>query len=134
MGALTYPSGEYAVANDAARYLAEDALLPSGHWRAVDTPAEAQQLANEGIVVIGVQANRGRDERGRQRHGHMVTVRPETIPGLAADYEKGLATAGTPKPILPIVNNIGANIRVESAGTAFPDKDRPVRYYTPRQR
>jgi hypothetical protein len=38
IGALTYPNGEYAVANDAARYLAEDALQPSGHWRAVDTP------------------------------------------------------------------------------------------------
>jgi hypothetical protein len=132
MGALTYPSGEYAVANDAARYLAEDSMLPSGSWRAVDTPTEAQQLANQGIVVVGVQANRGRDERGRQRHGRMVTVRPEAIPGLAADYERKQAASGVPKAILPIVNNIGVAVGVESAETAFPSKDRPVHYYTPR--
>jgi len=132
MGALTYPNGEYDVANDAARYLAEDAMLPSGHWRAVDTPREAQELANQGIVVVGVQTNRGRDERGRQRHGHMVTVRPEASPGLAESVERKLSSA-MERQVLPIVNNVGAAISVESAATAF-EKSQPVHYYTPRKR
>lgn len=82
MEALTYPNGEYAVSNDAARYLAEDAMVSSGRWRAVDDTAEAQQLANKGVVVVGVQRG-ALDEHGQRKHGHMVTVRPEQMPGFA---------------------------------------------------
>ena len=91
-------------------------------------------MANQGIVIVGVQANFLRDERGRRRHDHMVTVRPEPIPGLAASYERKLADQGKPRQIVPIVNNIGQEIRVESADTAFRNKTQPVHYYAPRKR
>jgi hypothetical protein len=45
-----------------------------------------------------------------------------------------LVEQGLPRQILPIVNSIGREIRVESADTAFPDKAQPVHYYTPRKR
>jgi hypothetical protein len=109
MAALKYPgSGNMAVANDAARYLAK-----SPNWREV-TPQDAQRLANRGIVVVGVQANPG-------GHGHMVTVRPEIMPGLAESL--GVA---------PIVNNIGARINVVPARDAFDRELAPPRYYSPK--
>jgi hypothetical protein len=80
-------------------------------------------VANEGIVVVGVQRNPGRDERGRQRHGHIVTVRPELIAGTA----ESLGHA-------PIVNNIGRTRTIESAGTAFLRDGEPIHYYAPRGR
>jgi len=135
MAALTYPNGEYAVANDAGRYLAIEAGVPTGSWREVPRH-DAQRLANEGIVVVGVQRNPGRDERGRQNHGHMVTVRPESMPGFAASLESKLSKPDRLREIVPIVNNIGGQLSVESAETAFrKDRDsEPVFYYTPRRR
>ena len=84
--------------------------------------------------MVGVQANWQRDERGVRKHGHMVTVRPEAIPGLAENYQEKLAKSGTSRQILPMVNNIGSRITVESAATAFPEEVGPVHYYTPRKR
>jgi len=123
MGALTYPKGEYAVANDAGRYLAIDAKPDRpGQWRVVP-PEDAQRLANEGIVVVGVQRNTGRDAQGGHKHGHMATVRPELIPGLAQSLGRA-----------PIVNNIGARRTIEPGETAFREDGGPVIYYTPRRR
>ena len=133
MGALTYPNGEYAVANDAAGYLAEDAFSPSGQWREVPLD-QVQRLANEGIVVVGVQRNSERDEQGRLKHGHMVTVRPESMPGFAASLEERSSKSENQKKFVPIVNNIGRELRVEPAATAFSNKNDPVFYYTPRRR
>ena len=133
MSALTYPNGEFAVANDAAGYLAEDAYSPAGQWREVPRD-QVQRLANGGIIVVGVQRNSERDAQGRLKHGHMVTVRPEAIPGLTESLEKRMSKPGQLKEFVPIVSNIGRELRVESAATAFSNKNDPVFYYTPRRR
>lgn len=75
---LMYSSGEYIEANNAANH-----LQASKDWQQV-SPIDAQDLANRGTVVIGVQRYPGRDPlTGMPNHGHMVTVRPEDHPGLA---------------------------------------------------
>jgi len=115
---LMYSSGEYVEANNAANH-----LQASKNWQQVSA-IEAQDLANQGTVVIGVQRYPGSDpSTGMPNHGHMVTVRPEDHPGLAEMQGEA-----------PIVNNIGARRNVVPADQAFPDGTRPVRYYAPRQR
>ncbi len=118
MDALKYrDSGNTAVANDAARQLSK-----SPDWREV-SPQDAQRLANQGIVVIGVQPNTGLKDNGMPNHGHMVTVRPEIVPGLAESY-------GT----APVVNSIGKRREVVPAQQAFDPKLPPPRYYAPNRR
>ena len=104
---LTYPNGTTAVANDAGRYLPN-----SKDWQEV-SPQDAQNLANQGTAVVGVQRNPG-------GHGHMVTVRPEVMPGLAQSLGQA-----------PIVNSIGEKREIVPAAQAFPDQSQPVRYYAP---
>ena len=112
------PGGNYMVANDLA-----NKLQASKNWRQV-SPIESQDLANQGVGVIGVQRNPGINPRtGMPNHGHVVTVRPEDHPGLAEMQGEA-----------PIVNNVGARRNVVSADEAFPDHTRPFRFYAPRQR
>jgi hypothetical protein len=127
---LEYDKGKAALANQAAHQLAKDSLLPSGRWRGVDTPVEAQNLANQGVVVVGVQQGT-RDENGNRKHGHMVTVRPELTPGFAADNQHQLASSGKSAQFTPVVNNIGSSISIEPAANVF-HKSEPILYYTPR--
>jgi hypothetical protein len=56
------PGGNYRVANDAA-----NKLQGSKDWQQV-SPTEAQDLANQGVGVIGVQPNWERDENGKYKH------------------------------------------------------------------
>jgi hypothetical protein len=119
---LEYPNGTPAVANDAGRYLATEAKQPTGSWRALE-PSEAQDLANQGTVVIGVQRNTGQDANGNPNHGHIVTVRPELIPGEAESLGQG-----------PIVNNIGRTRTVQPAQSVFEKDGGPVLYYGPSRR
>ena len=56
-------------------------------------------------------------------HGHMVTVRPEIMPGLVEGY-------GT----APVVNSIGKSREVVPAQQAFDPKLPPPRYYAPSRR
>jgi hypothetical protein len=104
---LEYPNGVPAVANDAARY-----LPLSKAWDRVQ-PQDAQDLANQGTVVVGVQSNPG-------GHGHMVTVRPEIVPGVSEMSGEA-----------PLVNNVGRERNILPADRAFPDSSLPVRYYAP---
>lgn len=111
-----YYGKRYALANEAAQQLAN-----SSEWHEI-LPKDAQNLANQGTLVIGVQPN-------PYGHGHMVTVRPETMPGLAASLGQA-----------PIVNNIGKDRNVVPASRAFtrelsPGRElRPPRYYAPNKR
>jgi hypothetical protein len=105
-----YYGNRYAVANEAAKQLAN-----SSEWHEV-LPKDVQNLANQGTLVIGVQRN-------PFGHGHMVTVRPETMPGLAGSLGQA-----------PIVNNIGEDRNVVPAGQAFKNSLAPPRYYAPNKR
>ena len=78
------------------------------------SPAKAQELADEGKLVIGAWANPGGG------HGHVVTVRPEGIAGDAPPHGS----------TLPLVNDIGASDRVAGKNYAFARGD-AVHYYTP---
>jgi RHS repeat-associated protein len=106
LDALTNAHGQPNLANAAATQLAT-----SPSWHEV-TPEEAQTLANQGQVVVGVQENPA-------GHGHEVTVRPELMPGLAQSMGQA-----------PIVNNIGAHVGVVPASQAF-SSSQPVHYYAP---
>lgn len=100
MGALTNPrNGQPALANQIAANLARHG---SGYRQV--SPAEAQRLANQGVLVIAVQPHAG--------HGHVATVRP----GGSGNN--------------PLINNIGAHVNVVPASRAFY-RNPPVRYYTP---
>ncbi len=100
MGALTNPgNGQPALANQIAANLARHG---SGYRQV--SPAEAQRLANQGVLVIAVQPHAG--------HGHVATVRP----GGSANN--------------PLINNIGAHVNVVPASRAFY-RNPPVTYYTP---
>src|SRR5437660_896484 len=93
---LKYPdSNNYMVANDAWLKLQN-----SKQWYEVQ-PNEGQDIANQGKPVIGVQPNWERDENGKFKHGHMVTVRPEDHASLAELQGEA-----------PIVNNIGVQRNV----------------------
>jgi hypothetical protein len=105
-----YYGTRYAVANEAANQLAN-----SSEWHEV-LPKDAQNLANQGTLVIGVQPK-------PYGHGHMITVRPETMPGLAASLGQAL-----------IVNNIGEDRNVVPAGQAFNSALGRPRYYAPNRR
>ena len=74
-------------------------LANSPAWHPV-TPEEAQNLANKGVTVVGVLPEEG--------HGHIVTVRPEMIPG-----DQDVAAHG------PLVSNIGAHVGVTNGNNAF---------------
>ena len=106
MDALTNASGTPNLANTDARTLAN-----SPRWREV-TPQEAQNLTNRGVIVVAAQANTG-------GHGHVATVRPELMPGLA----QGLGQA-------PLMNNIGSKLEIAPAANTF-SRSQPVRYYAP---
>ena len=103
-----YRGNRYALANEAAQQLAN-----SSEWHEV-LPKDAQNLANQGTLVIGVQPN---------GHGHMATVRPETMPGVAASLGQA-----------PIVNNVGEDVNVVAAARAFKSSLAPPRYYAPNTR
>ncbi len=105
MGALT-SNGQPNLANTNAQTLPN-----SPDWREV-TPEEAQVLANQGVVVVAAQGNPG-------GHGHVATVRPELMPGVAQHLGQA-----------PLINNIGARREVSPAAAAFA-RTRAVRYYTP---
>jgi hypothetical protein len=105
--AITRDNGVPNLANAAAQQLPN-----SSQWHEV-SPREAQNLANKGVPVVGVQENPG-------RHGHELTVAPEVMPGLT------MQLYGT-----PLVSNIGRQIGVVDARTAFPDASRPVHWYAP---
>lgn len=80
------------------------------------TPAEAQALANQGQLVIGAWFN-------PNGHGHVVTVRPEWVPGDARPPRPGEG---------PLLNNVGASDAVERQSRAFKSADQ-VHYYTPNE-
>lgn len=105
-----YYGNRYALANEAAKQLPN-----STEWHEV-LPKDAQNLANQGTLVIGVPPN-------PYGHGHMVTVRPETMPGLAASLGQA-----------PIVNNIGEERNIAPASQAFDNRFSPPRYYSPNKR
>jgi hypothetical protein len=92
--ALVNTKGIPNLANTDAKTLAN-----SPSWRVV-TSDEAQRLANQGVTVVGVIAETG--------HGHIVTVRPELLPGAQNVGQYG-----------PLVNNVGASIGVMNANDAF---------------
>jgi hypothetical protein len=105
-----YYGKRYALTNEAA-----EQLPSSSEWHEV-LPKDAQNLANQGTLVVGVQPN-------PYGHGHMVTVRPETMPGLAASLGQA-----------PIVNNIGEQRNVVPAEQAFDNGLVRPRYYAPNKR
>ena len=108
-----YPKGQRpAMANEIANN-----LKSSKSYRIV-TAQEAQALANQGRLVIGVQPNKG--------HGHVATVRPDNL------YNETAPTGGQG----PVMNNIGHLVgihRVQGTSrgnTAFLSGSQPI-YYTP---
>jgi hypothetical protein len=107
-GAIEDNSGQPNLANTAAQQLPN-----SCQWHEV-SPQEAQDLANQGVPVVVVQANPGRD-----KHGHEATVAPELMPGLT------MQLYGTPS-----ISNVGHSIGVMAASEAF-SSSRPVHYYAP---
>jgi RHS repeat-associated protein len=102
--ALVNKSGTPNLANTDAETLAN-----SPSWKPV-SPEEAQKLANEGVTVVGVISETG--------HGHIVTVRPELVPGLQDVGKYG-----------PVVNNIGASVGVMNGNKAF--RGATPQYYAP---
>ena len=114
LGPLENDDGNPNVANVDYNTLADPA---SGYHEV--TPEEAQELANQGVTVIGVQENPGVDSNGNAKHGHILTVRPELMPGLAEMLGQA-----------PLVNNIGGRREVAPASGAF-SSSRPVKYYAP---
>ncbi len=91
---LVNQNGTPNLANTDAKTLAN-----SNAWRPV-SPQEAQNLANQGVTVVGVVAEAG--------HGHIVTVRPELLPGTQDVGKYG-----------PLVNNIGGHVGVTNGNNAF---------------
>lgn len=51
-------------------------IRPSSDWVKVDTPSEAQTLANAGVIVEGLQAGSIDPTTGEQEMGHVATVSP----------------------------------------------------------
>src|SRR5262249_17082786 len=109
MGPLTDKKGNPVLANQQARNLAT-----SNEYKEV-TPEEAQQIANDGGLVIAAYENPNGGS------GRLTTVRPEGVPGDSPPKGgKG-----------PLLNDIGANTRVANQNYAF-GKGKTVRYYTPK--
>jgi hypothetical protein len=105
-GAIEDKSGQPNLANTAAQQLPN-----SSQWHEV-SPQEAQNLANQGVPVVAVQANPA-------GHGHEATVAPELMPGLT------MQLSGTPS-----ISNVGHAVGVMPASEAF-SSSRPVHYYAP---
>ena len=103
--AITDKNGQPNLANTSAQQLPN-----SSQWHEV-SPQEAQNLANQGVPVVGVQEHSG--------HGHEVTVAPELMPGLTMHLYGS-----------PLVNNVGARVGVMAASQAF-STSQPVHYYAP---
>jgi hypothetical protein len=101
---LVNAQGTPNLANTDAKNLAN-----STSWVPV-TPQEAQNLANQGVTVVGVISETG--------HGHIVTVRPEMLPGTQDVGKNG-----------PLVNNIGAHVGVTNGNNAFGGAT--PQYYAP---
>jgi hypothetical protein len=106
-GPLVDSDGNALLANQQARNLAN-----SSEYAEV-TPDRAQQVANDGGLVIAAYDN-------PNGHGHVATVRPESVPG-----DDPLGRSG------PLLNDIGANDRIDRQSAAFR-RSAVVRYYTPR--
>ena len=88
-------------------------LSGSKSWKEV-SPAEAQQIANNGGLAVAAWKN------PHGIHGHVATVRPEGIQGDHPTARRG-----------PLLNNIGTTVGVMHQSGAFgPDKQ--VRYYAPK--
>jgi hypothetical protein len=109
MGPLTDKNSNPLLANQQARNLAK-----SSEYREV-TPEEAQQIANDGGLVIVAYENPSGGS------GHLTTVRPEGVPG----DQPPRGGRG------PLLNDIGANVRVANQNYAF-GRGKTVRYYTPK--
>src|ERR1035438_4880741 len=89
------------------------ALVSSKSYKSV-TKADAQSLANQGILVIGAWQN-------PSGPGHVATVRPLGVKG-----DQPAAGSG------PLMNNIGASVGVQYENWVFPLKSGAVvKYYTP---
>ena len=102
--ALVDKNGTPNLANTDAKTLAN-----SPAWKPVSAQ-EAQNLANQGVTVVGVIFETG--------HGHIVTVRPELLPGTQDVGRYG-----------PLVNNIGQNVGVTNGNKAF--EGGTPQYYAP---
>jgi hypothetical protein len=88
-----------------------ETLPRSSSWYPV-TPQQAQDLATKrGLTVLGVAPE--------AKHGHIVTVSPELVPGTQDVGRYG-----------PIINNIGAGVGIASANKIFK-RSQPA-YYAPR--
>ncbi len=86
-------------------------LASSKDYKSV-TAADAQALANQGILVIGAWQNPAGT-------GHVVTIRPAGVKGDQPVQGRG-----------PLMNNIGATVGVQYENWVFP-KNAMVKYYTP---
>ena len=91
-----------------------DNLAKSDEYEPV-TAEQAQKLANEGKLVIGVQREKG--------HGHVTTVRPDNL-----ETEKRPADGSG-----PVMNHVGKSVKVTRASGAFHSPDTVI-YYTPKVR
>jgi len=108
-GLITTPEGHgprFSMANEMARKLPQ-----SGEFTEVG-PEDAQAIANEGGVAIGVLPARG--------HGHVVTVRPDNT-----YLEAGATRQGSG----PLLNDVGRYVRVARASRVFGSAQ--PRYYVP---
>jgi hypothetical protein len=117
MGAPTGPlvdkKGDALSASEQAANLA----MASSPYRQVSA-SDAQQLANEGKLVIVAYSNPDPDG-----HGHVATVRPQGLEGdtlLNPESSRG-----------PLINNIGESTGVTGQNWVFT-KNMKVYYYTPR--
>lgn len=100
-----------ATANEMANNLAH-----SDQYHPV-SGAEAQQLANHGVLVIGVQPHAG--------HGHVATVRPDSL-------NETVHNSGGRGPLM---NNVGRTVGIYSSqgpagNRTFLNNPAPV-YYAP---
>jgi RHS repeat-associated protein len=91
---LVDAQGNPNLANTDARTLANSPDYQVG------TPQQAQDAANAGQVALGVAA--------ADPNGHIVTVRPELIPGYQNVQQNG-----------PLINNIGGSVGVTNANKVF---------------
>lgn len=80
------------------------------------TPAEAQTLADGGILVFATQPG-ALGENAQEAHGHIAPVRPDCLP------EEVMGESG------PVLSNVGKDVGVFRESKAFGN-GRPVTYYT----
>ncbi|MEQ8187140.1 MAG: hypothetical protein ABRQ39_04155 [Candidatus Eremiobacterota bacterium] len=103
---VAHKSGCALTANVIAKNLAASAKEENGYWSEVD-PKKAQEYANNGLPVVGTQAN-------KKGHGHVATVRPGYEPSEN-----------------PMINNIGKTNKVMRESNSF-NNSVPVHYYVAR--